>query len=143
MRQLLSAAGRSFLRAFAGALIVLLPGISSAPDLKGAVALGIAALIASLAAGLKAIQIFVPQLSFASFMTGKLAPYAEWVDSFVRAFIAALIVSLVGLLAMPTESWSKALVIAVFTGAITAGFRAIQGLLTPGEQPAPEKGFTK
>jgi len=142
MLRLLSEMGRSFLRAFIGALIVLLPSILAAPDLNGAVALGIAALIASLAAGLKAIQVFVPALSFKTIMTGSLAPYYTIVDSFVRAFIAALITAVVGLLAMPTESWNKALVIAAVTGAITAGIRAIQGMLTQGDYPAPSAGIT-
>lgn len=142
MLRLLSEMGRSFLRAFGGALIVLLPGILAAPDLTGAVALGIAALIASIAAGLKAIQVFVPQLSFKSIMTGKLAPYYTWVDSFVRAFIAALIVGVLGLLAMPTQDWDKAAVTAVLVAAFTAGIRALQGFFTPGEQPAPQTGIS-
>ncbi len=142
MLHLLSEAGRSFLRAFVGSLIVLLPGILAAPDFSGATALGLAALIASLAAGLKAIQVFVPQLSFRTLLNGTAAaPYYAIVDSFARAFIAALIVSLVGLLAMPTEEWTKAAVIALVTGAITAGIRAIQGFFTPGDHPAPQSGF--
>ena len=54
MLHLLSEAGRSFARAFGGALIVLLPGILAAPNLDGAIGLGIAALIAALTMGLKA-----------------------------------------------------------------------------------------
>ena len=142
MLRLLSEMGRSFLRAFVGSLIVLLPGMLAAPNLTGAVALGIAALIASLAAGLKAVQVFVPQLSFRSILKGKLAPYYTWVDSFARAFVAALITSVLGLLAMPTESWSKALLIAALTGAVTAGIRAVQGFLTPGDVPVPASGVT-
>lgn len=143
MLRLVSEAGRSFLRAFAGSLIVLAPGILAAPDLNGSVALGIAALIASVAAGLKAIQVFVPQLSFKSVLEGtKLGPYYAIVDSFVRAFVAALIVSVLGILAMPEQQWSKALVVAALVGAFTAGFRTLQGVFTPGEHPAPGSGVT-
>lgn len=136
---LFSEAARSFLRAFGGALLILAPGALSAPDLNSGVALGIAALIAALAAGLKAIQVFVPQLSFKSLNV--FGVYYTIVDSFARAFIAALITGLLGLLQMPTLTFSKSLVVALLIGAVTAGIRAAQGLLTKGDVPAPPKGF--
>lgn len=139
MSTLLSEAGRSFLRAFGGSLVVLLPGILSAPTLHGVAALGIAAIIASLAAGLKAIQVFVPQLSFKSIK--QLGAYYVYADSFARAFIAAFITAVVGILVMPTFSVSTSLIIAVVVGAVTAGIRAVQGLLTPGEVPSPQSGI--
>jgi len=142
MLRLLSEAGRSFLRAFAGALVVLIPGILAAPDLNTGLAFGIAAVIASIAAGLKAVQVFVPALSFKSVLGGKFAPYYAIVDSFVRAFVAALITALLGILAMPTEQWGKALFVAALVGAVTAGFRTLQGVFTHGDVPAPESGMT-
>jgi hypothetical protein len=54
MKQLLGDAGRAFLRAFIGALIILLPGILAAPNLDQTYALGVAAFISSVVAGLKA-----------------------------------------------------------------------------------------
>lgn len=142
MLHLLSEAGRSFLRAFGGSLIVLLPGVLAAPNLDAAVGLGIAALVAALAAGLKAIQVFVPQLTFVGLFPARYAVYALWVDSFVRAFIVAFIVSIVGLLQMPTLDFSQSIIVGVVVGAITAGVRAIQSLLTPGEGPNPQSGLS-
>jgi hypothetical protein len=46
----------SFVRAFVGSLIVLVPGILAAPDFSTAKALGIAAVIAAFTAGLRAVQ---------------------------------------------------------------------------------------
>jgi hypothetical protein len=136
---LLSEAGRSFLRAFLGSLIVLAPGILAAPDMHGAVLLGTAALVASIAAGLKAIQVFIPQLSFKSITA--LGAYYVYFDSFVRAFLAAFITAVIGLLAMPTLSITSSIVVGLVTAAITAGIRAVQGLFTPGDVPAPQTGF--
>jgi hypothetical protein len=73
MKTLLAAAGREFLRAFGASLVVLIPGVLSAPDLNQSYALGVAALFASLAAAVKAVQVFVPQLSFASVLSQPLA----------------------------------------------------------------------
>jgi len=53
--------GLSFVRAFAASLIVLLPGILAAPDLSAAKGLAVAALIAAVTAGIRAIQHFFEQ----------------------------------------------------------------------------------
>jgi hypothetical protein len=142
MLELLSEAGRSFLRAFFGSLLILLPGVLAAPNLDATVGLGVAALIASLAAGLKAIQVFIPQLSFASVLPASVKQYYAIVDSAVRAFIAAFVVSVLGWLAMPDLSVSKSLVVAALVAAVTAAVRAVQGALTPGDVPAPATGLT-
>lgn len=141
MLHLLSEAGRSFLRAFGGSLIILIPGLLAAPDLNGAVALGIAALIASVAAGIKAVQVFIPQLTFAKLFPAKYVTYALWTDSFVRAFLAALTVSLTGWLAMPALAFDKSVIVGILVGAVTAGLRAVQSLFTPGEAPNPQSGL--
>lgn len=142
MLVLLSEAGRSFLRAFAASLLILLPGVLSAPNLNGATGLGIAALIASVAAGLKAIQVFVPQLSFKSLLPAKFRVWGNYVDSFARAFFATLLVSVLGWLAMPALSFERSVLVGLLVGAVTAGFRALQGSLTPGEPPQPQAGLT-
>lgn len=49
----------SFVRAFVGSLIVLIPGILAAPDLTAAKALAVAALIGAVTAGVKAVQEFL------------------------------------------------------------------------------------
>lgn len=135
MRTLLSAAGRSFLRAFVATVLVLAPGVLNAPNLDQAKLLGVAALVASLSAGLKALQVFVPQLSL------PLGRWSEIGNSFVRAYVGTFVVTLVGILDAPNLDLSRAAVTALLVGALTAAIRAVQGYFTPGDSPAPEKGF--
>lgn len=49
--------------------------------------------------------------------------------SFVRAFVAALVVGLAGLAAVPDLNAAKALVVAAVVGAFTAGLRAVQAAI--------------
>lgn len=142
MLHLLSEAGRAFLRAFGAAFIVLVPGILAAPNMSVTLSLSAAALVACLSAGLKAVQLFVPQLSFAGLLPGRLNPYYTWVDDFVRAALSAFITALLGWLAMPNLDFSKSVVVGLITGAIAAGFRAVQGAGTGGDVPAPDQGLT-
>jgi hypothetical protein len=134
----MSAAGRAFLRNFVASIIILAPGILAAPDLNQGVALGIAALVASIAAGLGALKVFVPQLSFHSVLA---APYADWADAFSHGFLAAFIVGIIGLLNMPDLSTWRSVGYGVLTGAFTAGIRAIQGFFTPSEAPVKSLGI--
>ena len=138
MKNVLAQAGREFLRAFGAALIILAPGVLAAPNLDQMFLLGVGALAAALAAGLKAVQAFVPMLSFAEFVS---QPLAAWLDAFVRAFLAALLVFLVGLLSAPELHFEKAAIVAALVAAVSAGFRALEGLLTKGEDPAPDTGL--
>lgn len=138
MTNLLEKAGASFLRAFGAALLVLAPGILSAPDLNGAKALAVAALFAAFAAGFKALQVFIPALTFAQFIP---QPFAAWVDSFARAFLGAFIVSIIGFFVAPDLATWKAVLTAALVGALAAAFRAVQGTVTKGETPAPSSGF--
>jgi hypothetical protein len=142
MQSLLSEAGRSFLRAFAASIIVLAPGILAAPNLNRAVAIGIAAVMASIAAGLKAIQVFIPRLSLVAYLPARPLPLGAWADSFLRAFLAAFVTSLIGILNMPDLSGGKAAVVGALVGAFAAGFRGIQSALTRGELPFAAAGFT-
>ena len=135
-KTVLSNAGRSFLRAFGASVLVLATGVLSAPNLDQAYALGVAALVASVVAGLGALQSYVPQLT-----TGKIfGSYGLIVDSAIRAFIGAVIVFLPGVLNAPDLSTAKGLATAGIVGAVTAAVRAVQGLLTKGEVPAPQNG---
>lgn len=138
MTKLLYAAATAFLRAFGATFLLAATGILAAPNVDAAIALSIAALIASIAGGLRAIQVFIPQLSFGSLIP---QPWAAWADSFTRAFLATLVVSLEGLLAMPELPNDRSVWLAAITGAVAAGIRALQGLLTPGEQPSPPTGI--
>jgi hypothetical protein len=139
MKALLAQAGREFLKAFGAALVILIPGVLAAPDLNQAYALGVAALFAALAAGFKAVQVFVPQLSFAAFVQ---QPIAAWLDAFTRAALATFLVSVIGILNAPDLATLKAAVVAALVGAVAAGFRALEGFGTKGEEPAPNVGLT-
>lgn len=138
MKNVLAQAGREFLRALGASLVILAPGVLAAPNLDQMFLLGVAALAASVAAGLKAVQAFVPALSFSEFVS---QPLAAWLDAFSRAFLASLLVFLVGLLSAPELVFDKAVVVAALVAALAAGFRALEGLLTKGEQPAPNTGI--
>ena len=138
MQKLLYAAGTSFLRAFGAALLVYATGILAAPNMSTAVALSVAALAGSLAMGLRAIQVFIPAVTFASFVR---QPIAAWLDSFTRAALAAFVISISGWLAAPDLTTAKSVAVAAVVGALATGIRALQGLLTPGDSPSPGFGL--
>lgn len=137
-KNLLSSAGRAFIGAFVVSAITLSTGVLAAPNLNESLALGVAALFASVAAGVKVLQEFVPQLSFASLLP---QPYAAYADAFLQAGLGAFLVSLVGVLSAPDLATAKSLITGAVVGALMAGFRALQGLLTPGESPLPGIGL--
>lgn len=144
MKNLLSEAGRSFLRAFIASLIVLVPGLLAAPSLSQIPALAWAASIASVIAGMKAVQVFVPRLSVGFWLTKVLGsangPYVSLEDSFIRAFVGTFITLSLGVLAAHSFTEAKSLGIAAVVGAVTAGIRAVEGFFTKGEVPAPSVG---
>lgn len=137
VRAVLSAAGRAFLLAFAASIVLLAPGVLAAPNLNESFALGVAALFASVAAGLRVLTAYVPQLSFKAYLPD---PYGAWVDAAFHAFAGALVISLPGVLDAPNLGTARALGLAAILAALTAVFRALSGLLTPGENPAPATG---
>ncbi len=139
MEKLLYAAGTSFLRAFAVTFLFAATGLLAAPNLNAAVALSWAALAASLTAGFRAVQVFVPQISFTNLVR---QPYGSWLDAAVRAGVAAFITGVTGWLAAPDLSTWKSAALGVGIGVATAVVRALQGLLTPGHSPAPANGLT-
>lgn len=132
MTSLASAAGRSFLRAFFAALVVLSIGVFDAPNLNRIYALGVAALLGAFAAGLRALTAYVPKLSLVALLGH---PYGDWADSFLHGFLAALIVTLIGILGAPDLHTARSLAVAGIIGALNAGVRALQGLGTVGEVP--------
>jgi hypothetical protein len=139
MQKLLYAAGTEFLRVFGITFLAFATGILGATNLSSAVALSIAGLAASLAAAIRAVTVFVPSLTFAGLIP---QPYAAWADAFVRAFLANGLATLAGWLAAPNWSAWHAALLGIITGAAVAGVRALQGLFTPGEVPAPGFGMT-
>lgn len=126
IRDIAGKAGRAALRAFLAAALTYSTGVLAAPNLNQAYALGVAALAASIAAGLAALQAFVPMLAFKG-------TYAELLNSFVRAALGAFLVSVIGILNAPELSVTSSLIVAAVVGAISAGLRALQGAATPGD----------
>lgn len=129
------AAGTEFLRAVGLAVLTYSTGILNAPNRSAAVALSIAALFGALAAGLRAIQVFIPKISWKSLIGS--TTVAAWADAFTRAGVASFLVTITGWLAAPDYSTWHSVGLAAVTGALLAGVRAVQGLVTPGEQPVP------
>lgn len=140
MNKLLFAAMTAFGRAFLVTFLLAATGILNAPNQEAAVALSWAALVASIVAALRAIQVFVPQISFASLFP---QPVAAWVDAFTIAFLGSLLTLLTGWLSAPDWSTWKSALMAVVVGALTAGVRALQGLATQGDAPAPSTGLAE
>lgn len=138
MTSLLERAGASFLRAFGTSFLFYSTGILASPNLEGAVALSLSAGAASIAAGLRALQEFVPLLTFKKIAGEK---WGALVDSFSRAAIGNFLAGAAAWFAAPDLSTWRVAWTAVFIGAATAGARALQGLTTKGESPAPDKGL--
>ena len=133
-------AALSFARAFGVAFLVASTGILHSPNLVTAKAALLAALVGALAAGFKAVQLYVPKLSFKSLFPAKYVFVAAWVDSFARAFVGTLLTTGVVDLETPNLHFSRALLLSLVVGALTAGLRAVQGFVTKGEQPASQTG---
>lgn len=140
MLSLLSAAARAFLRAFFAALLIFAVGLMAAPNLDRIYLLGVSALLGAAAAGFRAVQAYVPKLSLVAYLGH---PYGDWGDSFVQAFVASLLVTLIGILGAPDLNTARALAVAGIIGALNAGVRALQGVLTVGESPGPAVGIAE
>jgi hypothetical protein len=142
MKTLLYEAGRAALKAFIVSFLTFASGLLAATNLKEFSALAVAALVASFVAALKALQVFIPKLSFASLF--KTQPVvASYLDAFTIAFLSTAVVVLQGLSNAPDYATGKALVVSAVVGALQAAFRALEGLATKGEFPAPGVGFNK
>lgn len=137
MKDILAAAGRRFLHAAAAAFIVFVLGMLAAPNLvvDNLRVYGLAFLIAIGAAFLKFVSEVAPFLSVSNYVPDKYKVYAAWVDAFLQAAIAAFVVDAPGIFNAPDLKTAGAVAVAVLIGAITAGVRAIEGLLTPSERP--------
>lgn len=137
MKVVFEKAGLSFLRAVIGSVLVFAPGFLNAPDLAAARTALVALFVAAIAAGIKAVQVYVPQLSVEGVWH---SPFAKFVDSFLRAFLGAFFTLVYGILSAPDYHFQKAVLVAAVVGAVTAGVRAVQALFTKGEHPAPNVG---
>ncbi len=137
MKALLEKAALSAARAFGASVIVLAPGILSAPDLHGALLLATAAVLAGATGAVRALQGFVPQLSFSELVGDE---WGKYFDSFIRAFLATFLTLALGVLSAPDLGTAKSLAVAALTGAFAAGLRALQAFFTKSENPAPQVG---
>lgn len=137
MKLLLSAAGRAALRAFVAALVTFGTGLLAAPDLNKTYLLGVVALVAAIAAALRAIQAYLVKTSFVAYLGD---PYGEWLDAFLQAFVGSLVVTLSGWEGAPDLSTARSFAVAAIVGALNAAVRAVQGLLTQTEFPARDAG---
>jgi hypothetical protein len=145
MGEVLSKAGRAALRAVVPALFVLALGLANAHDLNGVKAQATVFIVAAGTAVAAALQSFVPGLSWRSYVA---EAYAKYLDAFTQAFAGSFLVLVGGWFSAPNWTFSTSAVTAILVGALTAGVRALQALLTPGEpvldpskepktQPAP------
>lgn len=133
-------AGTETLRAMGVAVLAYATGIFNAPNYTAAVALSIAALFAALAAGARVLQKFVPALSWYSLVKKVVdakwaATIAAWMDAFTRAALASFLITITGWLAAPDYSTWHSILVGAVIGALGAGARALQGMITPTELP--------
>lgn len=137
MRVILSAMGRAFLRDGLVALLVFGAGIWAAPDLSQRYAIAVAASYAALAAGFRAVRVFVPQLSDAVARKLRIPiAYAEVGITAISTAISGFIAGAIGFFEAPNFDAGKAAFIAAMIGVGTGLSRLIQAWLTPGE-PGP------
>jgi hypothetical protein len=144
MQKWLYAVSTTFARTFGASFLVLAPGIAQAPNLQAAVSLSVAGLQSAIAAGLRSIQVWIPKFSWAALLPASATAWwrtvAAWADAFTLAFVGAIVAFAAGWLAAPDYSTWKAAWLAGLVGAVTAGLRALEGFLKPGELPAPGTG---
>ncbi len=144
MKDILAGAGRRFLHAVAAALIVFVLGLLAAPDLiaDNVRLYGVAFLVAIGAAFLKFVSEVFPFFRVANYVSDKYKVYAAWLDAFLQAAVAAFVVTAPGIFNAPDLKTAGALAVAALIGALTAGVRAIEGLLTPEERPRTVAALT-
>lgn len=137
MRVILSAAGRAFLRTFAVTFLTFVAGILAAPNYREAASLAVAASLAAVVAGVRAIRVFVPQIStgLANAFHAPIA-YAEVVITLVTTFLVGFIALVEGVLSAPDLDAGKAAAVAGTVAILDAAVRVVQAWLTPGE-PGP------
>ena len=127
----LNKAGRAALRAIAPALFVLGTGLLAAKNLDDLRLQAAVFIIAALTAAAGALQEFVPFLSWRKYIAER---YAKYADAFSQAFAGSFLSLLIGWLGAPDFNFSTAGISALLVGAGTAGVRALQAMITPGER---------
>lgn len=126
-------AALAFAKAFVAVAIIVAVGILTAPNLDGALALGIAGLAASVSAGVAALQTFVPAVSVRAYVA---EPLGSALDAGIHAGLGLFVVSVTGWLAMPDFSSWRSFLVGLVAAVGAAFLRAVQGKLF-GDQPQP------
>jgi len=125
--------------------LIYVGGVSQAHDRTALVAAGMALLIGLLSSAGRVVQVFVPYLTWkpvvaAVFGRSLTAHWVEtiaaWMDAFTRAALASFVATMLAWSAAPDLSTWHSVILGAVTGAISAGIRAAQGLLTQSELPA-------
>jgi hypothetical protein len=138
MLSLFSAGARAQLRTLLASLIVLAIGVWEAPHLGGKTAVAVAFLIGVIALIVRTIQAWKPAFSFVKYLGH---PFGDWADAFLQGFLGTLLVTLTGSFYAPDLHTARAFLVSAIVGAFNAGVRAVQGLLTTNESPAPATGI--
>lgn len=137
MRVILSAAGRAAGRDALVAFVMLAAGIWTAPNLDQAYALAGAASIAALVAAVRAVRVFVPQISEGiAHALGVPTAYAEVVVTGLTTLGVGFVALAEGVLSAPDLHAARAAGLAGLLAIGTALTRLVQAWLTPGE-PGP------
>ena len=145
MKDVLAAAGRRFIHVELAAIIVFAIGIVNAADESTRAALYAGLIVATVAALIAALKQVAPVLSWSALLPADASPWektvAAWADAFTQAFIGSFVATITGWLAAPDLSTWHTILVGALIGAFTAAMRALEGLLTNGELPAPRLGF--
>lgn len=140
MKPLFSEAGRTLLKTLAVGLLALAVQLTAQPDFHGAVLIGLAGLLALGATLLKAIVVYIPRLSWKSYLGD---PWGAMADAFTHAGLATLVASLIGFLELHDLSTWHAVLSGAVVGALNAALTALEHAATPGLKPFPNVGLPK
>jgi len=141
VRVILSAAGRAALRDALIAFLALATGILNAPNLSIALGLAGAASIAAITAAIRAIRVFVPEISEALIdRFGIPESYTEVAFTALQTLLGGFLAMWLAVLAAPDLGAAKAAGLAGVLAIGTALVRVAQAFLTPGEDPLPGSG---
>lgn len=126
-------AGTAFLKAFGVVALAAAIGLLSLPTYNDVGALALAGFCAALAAGLAALQTFVPALSLRRWLV---EPWGSAADAGLHAGLATFLTLAAGWLNAPDFSAWHAFVVGLVVAIANAVLRAVQGKLF-GDHPQP------
>jgi hypothetical protein len=121
---------------------MLIGGIFAAPNMSQAAALAAAASLGALVAGVRAVRVFVPQLTTG--LASRLGIPQSWVEVVITAgttFGLGFLTLVEGVLSAPNLDAARAAAVAGFLALGTAVVRVLQAAFTPGESPVDGGGI--